>query len=388
MSKNQRKTTEQFIEEAIDVHQDLYKYDKVNYTNAHTKVEIYCNKCEKYFFQVARTHLKGSGCQTCGNIKKGLSRRSSQEEFIRKAKEIHGDKYDYSKFIYEKSIIKSTIICNTCKNIFEQDAHSHIDKKAGCPKCGALAPTNVTRFSQDEFIKKAKEIHDTKYNYDRLIYINSTGYVEIGCNKCGKWFFQVANSHLQGCGCRYCKIKECGIKRRLTQDEFLEKAIQKHGTKYDYTNSVYDGNKNKISIFCLKCKNEFKMAAQDHLAGQGCSKCKFSKGEIEIEKILKEYKLEYETQKKFEDCKYKNYLYFDFYIKKYNLCIEFDGELHFKSIEYFGGDEGLKVRQFRDEIKNEYCKKNNINLLRIRYDERIESKLISTFLVYEIIYNL
>lgn len=60
---------------------------------------------------------------------------------------------------------------------------------------------------------------------------------------------------------------------------------------------------------------------------------------------------------------------FDFYIKEFNLCIEFDGEQHYRENNYFGGNNIFKETQKRDKIKNKYCKDNDINLLRIPYWE-------------------
>ena len=74
---------------------------------------------------------------------------------------------------------------------------------------------------------------------------------------------------------------------------------------------------------------------------------------------------------RFEDCRYKLPLRFDFYIPEHNLCIEYDGIQHFKSFEFFGGEDKLKITQMRDEIKNDYCKKNGINLIRISYNELV-----------------
>lgn len=80
-------------------------------------------------------------------------------------------------------------------------------------------------------------------------------------------------------------------------------------------------------------------------------------------------------QKKFDNCKYKRKLAFDFYLPDLNICIEFDGQQHYISIDRWGGDNGLKTRQIRDEIKNKYCENNNIILIRIKYNEKIYDKL-------------
>ncbi len=86
---------------------------------------------------------------------------------------------------------------------------------------------------------------------------------------------------------------------------------------------------------------------------------------------LIKHELEFEEQKRFNDCRNKKSLPFDFYISKYNLCIEFDGQLYYMSVKYFGGDKKLNERKDNDLIKNNYCKEKGINLLRIRYDENI-----------------
>lgn len=375
-----KKTNKIFIQEAISVHGDNYSYENVNYVNAHTKVEIYCKTCNIYFMQIARIHLRGSGCIICG-IKKRSSKQSlTQEEFLKRAKNIHGDKYDYSEFVYKKAILKGKIKCNTCSHVFEQDPHHHIGiKAAGCPKCGIKKVIDITRKTLEEFVNESKEVHGDKYNYDKVIYINHNTHVEIGCNKCNTWFYQKPAIHLKGCGCNKCGCETTGLKLRLSQEEFVEKCVNIHGDKYDYTNTIYLKGKDKLNVLCLTCKKEFELIASDHLSGNGCSRCKFSKGEIAVQKYLDKLKIDYEAQKKFDGCKYINSLYFDFYVPKYNLCIEFDGELHFHVYKHFGGEEALKVRQLRDKIKNDYCEKNNINLLRIRYDENICEKLNTIF---------
>ena len=82
---------------------------------------------------------------------------------------------------------------------------------------------------------------------------------------------------------------------------------------------------------------------------------------------MKENNIDFEFQKRFKNCKDKNTLPFDFYIISKNICIEFDGEQHNNIIEYFGGKKGFRSRQRRDQIKNKFCKDNNISLVRIPY---------------------
>ena len=92
-----------------------------------------------------------------------------------------------------------------------------------------------------------------------------------------------------------------------------------------------------------------------------------SKGELCVKLWLEENNIEYIQQYTFDNCRDKQVLPFDFYLPTFNILIEYDGELHFYPIEYFGGQEKFERQQRHDKIKNEYCEKNNIPLLRIPY---------------------
>lgn len=110
------------------------------------------------------------------------------------------------------------------------------------------------------------------------------------------------------------------------------------------------------------------------MSGRGCAKCKNSRGEIAVEKLLNKLFIKYETQKKFDGCFYKQLLRFDFYLPDYNTCIEYDGIFHFE-VTRKTSEEDLKLTKHKDNIKNEYCKNNNNHLIRIKYNENIEDKL-------------
>lgn len=116
----------------------------------------------------------------------------------------------------------------------------------------------------------------------------------------------------------------------------------------------------------------FLQTPEKHIVGQGCPNCKLSHGEREIRNFLKENNIKFKPQKTFNGCVNpisKNKLKFDFYLLDYDLCIEYDGEQHFKERFYGSTSGGLKRIQMNDEIKNEYCKVNKMKLLRINYKE-------------------
>ena len=132
--------------------------------------------------------------------------RMDTTQFILNAKTIHCDKYDYSEAIYINNNTKVNIICVTCNTIFEQIPYNHINKKSGCIKC-ALAERcqNTLNIRRDDFIQKAKEAHGDKYDYSKVIYINSKTPVIIICNVCDNEFKQIRNTHLTGDGgCKEC----------------------------------------------------------------------------------------------------------------------------------------------------------------------------------------
>lgn len=134
LTKN-KKAKESFIEKARKKHLDLYKYNKVNYINSDIPVEIFCNRCQKYFLQSPNNHLTGMGCPYCQNIRNSEKQRKSLNTFIAESKKIHGkNKYDYSKTIYLGSRKPCLIKCNNCKREFIQTPMKHL-LGHGCPYC-------------------------------------------------------------------------------------------------------------------------------------------------------------------------------------------------------------------------------------------------------------
>jgi very-short-patch-repair endonuclease len=285
--------------------------------------------------------------------------------FIEKANKIHNERYDYSLVNYKKSIERIKIICKK-HGIFEQTPNVHLGG-SGCLLCGKEKNDNDKRHTLEYFIEKANKIHNNKYDYTLVIYKNCETKVKIICPEHGI-FEQIPYHHLRGVECSLCK------KVKLTQDIFINESKIIHGNKYDYSLVEYINTKTKVKIIC-PIHGKFEQKPSNHLRGRGCKICNDSKGEIEIKKILDRYNIKYEKQFKFKDCKNIFPLPFDFYLPKYNICIEYDGEQHYESIKYWGGDETFEKIKLRDSIKNEYCKNNNIKLIRIKYDENISEKL-------------
>ena len=194
-----------------------------------------------------------------------MRNRSTTKEFIEKARKIHGDKYDYSKVNYTKNNVKVCIICPE-HGEFWQRPDKHLAGH-GCPNC---CKTGI-KSNTDDFIKKSREIHGDKYDYSKVEYINNRTKVCIICPEHGE-FWQTPNSHLNGNGCFECSYIERGKDKRLTTEEFIEKAKKIHGDKYDYSKTVYSTWFEKVCMICPK-HGEVWQTPASHLHGFGCPKC-------------------------------------------------------------------------------------------------------------------
>jgi very-short-patch-repair endonuclease len=291
-------------------------------------------------------------------------RKDTKESFIEKAYKVHGDKYDYSLVKYTSSKVKVKIVC-TEHGEFLQSPNMHL-LGSGCSICNSKKPKGFNKTPKNTFILKANLKHKNKYDYTLARFNSLNDKIKIICPEHGV-FLQEANSHLKGAGCSWCS----GNKKR-TKKSFILKANKVHNNKYNYCLTNYINNQSKVEIICAT-HGSFMQTPASHLSGTGCPSCSESKAEKKISNILLENNIKYIPQYKFKDCRNVLPLPFDFYIPEKNLCIEYDGEHHFNS-RWVGKDE-LKKIQLRDEIKTNYCKKNNINLIRIKYDQNIESAL-------------
>lgn len=289
----------------------------------------------------------------------------TKEEFIIKCKEKHGDIYEYSKVNYINNQTKVEIICKIHGSFYLAPG-KHLQGR----KCQICSGKNLNTV---EFVNRANKKHKNKYDYSLVDYKGIFTDVKIICPKHGI-FIQTPDRHLRNNGCSKCGAEICSHKRTYTTSEFIEKSIKVHGNKYDYSISEYIKSKTPLKIIC-NLHGEFLQTPANHWAGKGCIRCCESKGEREIAKILSAKNIIFEAQKKFELCKNKLCLPFDFYLPDLNMCIEFNGDQHYKSIQYFGGDKAFAQRIENDKLKYEFCKKQNIKLIRIKEGQNISEKL-------------
>ena len=344
-------TTEEFIKKANKKHNGKYDYSKVEYIDSHTKVCIICPEHGE-FWQGPANHLSGQNCPKCASIEVHTNQSNKKEGFIQKAKEIHGDKYDYSKVEYINNHTKVCIICPEHGEFWQKPIH-HTQGK-GCPYCGG-----TKKLTTKEFVEKAKQIHGDRYDYSKVDYISAETKVCIICPEHGE-FWQTPHAHLAGQNCPKC----CG-NIKLSTEEFIKRANEIHKEKYDYSKVDYLGADTKVCIICPE-HGEFWQTPHNHISGkQGCPECNTSKNSKivqKIETILKEFNIQYIKEKTFDWLKNKSHMYLDFFLPDYNVGIECHGLQHFEPVEYFGGKIEYDRRYEMDKLKYKLCSEHDIKI--------------------------
>ena len=221
----QRKSTEQFIEDAKNVHGNKYNYSKVNYINEKTNVTIVC-PIHGEFQQTPRKHLIGHGCQKCGIEKSSKNQGFTNEQFIEKAKKIHGNKYDYSKVEYKGYETEICIICPK-HGEFWQTPDSHL-QGSGCQKCANRLSKNeneiyefiVENLGKENVIKSETSILPRHAEIDIFIPSLNLGIEYNGCRWHSEQFGKSKYYHLN-------KTNECNKKGisliQIFEDEYNDK---------------------------------------------------------------------------------------------------------------------------------------------------------------------
>ena len=241
----------------------------------------------------------------------------------------------------------------------------------GCKECRKKKLNEKFKFDLETFIKKARDIHGDKYDYSKVVYVNSHTPVTIVCPEHGE-FEQMPYSHLNGRGCYKCgrvtSGKKASDRRKSNTEEFIQKSIKIHGNYYDYSKVEYVNNNTKVCIICPK-HGEFWQMPSVHLRGSGCPICKESSLENEIYNFLKEKGINFEKEKTFSWLKSKSNLFLDFFLPEQNIAIECQGVQHFIPTS-FGGETTEKERKERflsvkkrDIKKKQLCEEHGIKIL-------------------------
>lgn len=289
----------------------------------------------------------------------------SLQDVLLRFEKVHGDTYDYSDLNYVNTVLPLSIICKK-HGVFYQSVGSHV-RGRGCKQC----MQEKQKYTHESLIEKFNQIHNYKFTYSLEQYKNVKSYISITCPSHGV-FEQRADAHIAGNGCRLCVDES---KASIAKD-LISKFEMIHKHKYDYSKMIYKNTRTKIVIVCDK-HGDFEQTPSCHLQGKGCLSCKESKGEASIASFLDQHDISY--QREYQLCKNphtNSFLRVDFYLPDFNMCIEYDGMQHFKEVAFWSSRNSLINNQKRDHLKNTYCKKNKIKMLRIPYTEYKNINLI------------
>jgi very-short-patch-repair endonuclease len=413
-----KKSDLEFVRDAKLVHGDFYDYSRVALVSTHKPVTIIC-PIHGEFQQLPVKHQSGQGCKKCG-----IGEVWSREDFLREAKKVHGDHYDYHRVRYTRTADPVDIHCNECGKMFAQRPNAHL-RGAGCPYCAG-----TVRYSDDTFRELLSETHNGEivsledYNgsgnpirvrhicgyewtttpnrvvtqrkgckkcvSDRLrmteevflqrLHVRHNGEIvaldkykqskiriRVRHLKCGKvWSTEPRN--VLRCGCHDCA-------NRKTDSEFRDELREVHNDEI-VALEAYETVRQSILVR-HKCGKEWRVNPVDLISkGTGCPWCATSHGNKEITKILTKHNFTFSAEARFETCRHKIQLPFDFHLTEHKVLIEFDGQQHFEAVEFWGGEAALQERKKRDAIKNTWAKANGFQLYRIRYDDDLDAKMM------------
>lgn len=260
--------------------------------------------------------------------------------------------------------------CKRCGNEFTTTFGSIISGKARgkvkqyCNDCSIEELSERYSLGQQGFEDKVKNLLGDDYKILGQ-YKNCKTNIKMKHEKCGYVWDANPTSIQRGSKCPLCSNTFF-----KTTEIFKEEVKELCGDEFEVIGE-YINSHTKIKIKHIECGRIFEITPTNFLNYQSCIICTLegkSKGEEKIKEVLEKEGIEYKREKRFEDCKSKRTLPFDFYLPKYNMCIEYDGEQHFKP-KFNYDEEALKEIQERDKVKTEYCKDKNIKLLRIKYTD-------------------
>ena len=261
--------------------------------------------------------------------------------------------------------------CRECGYLWETDA-SNLKSGRGCPECGRRIIGDQKRKSEDQFIIDLAMVNPAI----KLVgeYKTCKTFTQFRCetHNC-VWESIPSNILNQSATCPECAAENFREKRLWSHDYFLEKLSEIAPSLVPL--DQYVDSHTKIRFRCSIHDTEI-FSDPSHILNDkcGCVDCRdgYTAGEKIIADYLKNLNIPFITQAKFDGCVSVNVLRFDFYVPSVNLAIEYDGEQHYYPLFPVSGTDEEKMQNFqdcvaRDKIKNEYCKRNNISLLRIPY---------------------
>lgn len=337
-----------------------------SYENNESKLHLKCNADGYEWYITYYNYINNNrGCPKCSKHLK----ITQEEAEVNVLSTCNKKKYKLLEpFQYKNSQTKIHLKCDIDNYEWYSSYDNFINNGAGCRKCYKTAKLTLDELN-DGVLKRCKEI-----NCSITKPVINKNNIYLRCNIDGYEWNCKYNSFVNNkTGC-----PKCGGVAKITQ-EYAENIVNKRCIKMNYSliePFVFKTNKTKIKLKCNNCGHFFSPTYNGFISAEtGCKKCNQSKGEERITNFLNLKKIDFIQEYKFDDCKYVRKLLFDFYLPEYKLLIEYDGEQHFQPQNCWGGEKEFQIIKKRDEIKNRFCTENQIDLLRIKYNENVEEKI-------------
>lgn len=372
-----RKTQEEYVNELVIKNPTIKLVGK--YINNRTAVAHYCVKHNVFWDITPSNALQGKGCEKCGREKIGDASRKSRDQYI---EELALANPTIKLVGYYKDANTPTDHYCEVHDIISKIIPYNALHGAGCSMCRVEKSSNQQRKSQDQYMAEL----NIKNPNVKLVgkYINATTPVEHYCEIHQIIWNISPDAALRGQGCRQCKSERIGSALKKSEEQYIKELSSTNPNVIlcgEYQNAV-----TPTPHMCLIHNYEWSPTPGNLLSGHGCPKCSESQGEKQIALWLQEHYIENIPQKRFEDCRDIYTLPFDFYLPDTDTCIEYQGEQHYRPVN-FGGisdeeayDNFMKT-QHHDEIKRNYCAENNIQLICIPYWEDADNYLNKNLLI-------
>lgn len=352
-----KKTHEEFLKEVKEKGDNEYEVLGKYQGNA-IKILIKHKVCGNEYEVVPYSFLNGRRCPKCRSLKK------TSENFRKEFQEVACDEYELLEE-YKNARTKIRILHKKCGVEFKRFPNDFI-RNPSCPECNMYTKSYNRRKTKEDILLEIKLRFNDEYIWISGEYLNKESKLRLKHNVCSTEFevryHDFINKRSRCPLCMNAKLRKLHLK---SSEEFQKEFSELAKDEYKLL-SPYKKSNEKIKIQHIECGNSWMCTPNNFLRGSRCPYCSKSKGEIKIKEILEFLGIEFYQEYKFEDCKYKACLPFDFYLPKYNMCIEYDGEFHYKETT-LGND--LNEQKIRDKIKTHYCINKKVKLLRIPYWE-------------------
>lgn len=333
-------TQEGFILRATEVHGGKYDYSKVAYVNSQKPVIIVCPSHGE-FFQSANAHLRGQGCRRCSAESIGDRCRLTQEEFVSRLEALNTG-YGLNLVRYGGMDKPVTLVCKD-HGPFSATAGNVLYRKSGCPRCANELTGLRSRKPLDYYVEKSRAVHGDRFEYLEIEYQGAAAYLRVLCRDHGE-FLQLAQDHIKGVGCSKCAVEI------YDHPSFINVATRVHGSRYDYSQAIYNKALSKV-IICCKDHGPFTQTPSSHINGQGCPRCANvgpSDAQVEIANFMRQFTDVMEEAPIGESRKRV-----DVFLPEYSLAIEYHGLIWHST-------------RFKSDPREDYKKHRQLEALGVR----------------------